>query len=30
VLLDDDFASLVATVRQGRRSYDNIRSEKMT
>ena len=26
VLLDDDFASLVATVRQGRRIYDNIRN----
>jgi Ca2+-transporting ATPase len=26
VLLDDDFASLVATVRQGRRIYENIRN----
>jgi len=26
VLLDDDFTSLVATVRQGRRIYDNIRN----
>src|SRR5206468_13133241 len=26
VLLDDDFTSLVAAVRQGRRIYDNIRN----
>ena len=26
MLLDDDFASLVATVRLGRRIYDNIRN----